>query len=146
MKKWTAIVLALAMTLALGASALAVPTAEINPQQKGHVAYLESIHGKAGAKKVLQSYHETTVLVAKDTPAAQQPLNNITEGTGIVISQPSSTAPVWSSLQVGDYFTHNGSLYYVGRFTTLSNARVLVAYPAASTGYYDPTSPRYFYI
>lgn len=145
MKKWMAIALTLTMVLALGATALAAPTAEINPKQKGHVAYLESIHGKEGAKKVLQSYHETTVLVAKDVPITHQ-LNNVTEGTGIIISQPGSTAPVWSNLRVGDYFTYNGSMYYVGRFTTLNNAQVLVAYPASSTGYYDPSSPRYFYI
>lgn len=150
MKRLTSLGLALLLTLAVGAGLAEtpqdVPKMEINPQQRGHVAYLESLYGKSRAEKIIEEYKHTPFFVSNAPDREHLKPNNITEGTGIYIPQPSTSTPNWDNLRVGDYFTYNGQYYYVGRFTTISNARVLVAYPSTQYGVFDASSPRYFYV
>lgn len=142
MKKLLAAALALAVMLSIGMTALAadgIPTLQINPQQRGHIAYLESLYGERKAKKIVSDYGKSN----PDIPDRLVP-NGITEGSGIEIPQPGALD--LGTLRVGDYFTIRGDRYVVGRFSQVGPAAVLVAYPVNDRGVSDPGSPRYFYL
>lgn len=146
MKKLYALMLALVMMMSTGltiAFADQYP-ANVNPQQRGHVAYLDATYGTKKADTILNGYGRPSTQKTPEiyTYVPPQPIN-----TGvIIIPQPSTNTPVWGNLQVGQGFTVNGQNYIVGRFSYVANARVLVAYPVQWNGVIDYAQPRYFYI
>lgn len=145
MKKTLTAMLALALALSLsGTVALAssIPSSNVNPQQKGHVAYLESTYGKQEANKILKGYGR-----AQDPPkhTPQPPTYIPPWNGGIIIPPPGPSEPVWGSLKVGDYFSSGGQLYIVSRITVITGSSVLIAYPV-NYGIIDYMNPRYFYI
>lgn len=144
MKKATSAMLALSMALALSGSALAsnIPSANVNPQQKGHVAYMESEYGKQRAQEIINGYGR-----AQEPPKRynQVPAGAVVNPI-IYIPSPTPTPPVWGNLRVGDYFVVDGQRYIVGRITVITGSQVLIAYPVNSYGVPDYMNPRYFYI
>lgn len=149
MKKTTSTLLALSLALAIGvgvAGAETIPKQKVNPQQSGHVAYLESLYGQKKAAKIIDEYGRIPYFVAGTALPEYLEEAQVQTGAPTTIVQPSISGPDWASLRVGDYFTYNGQLYYVGRFATVAGSRMLVAYPATAYGIFDPSTPRYFYI
>lgn len=147
MKRLTAFILALAMVFVLGVVAVADGTASsINPQQRGHVAYLESKYGTRRAQDIIEGYKKSTttsqtVIQKEIRESDEERANAVYE-----IPQPGTGNADLSRLRVGDYFWMSGRYYYVGRFTTINGARVLVAFPADGHGNIDVLQPRYFYV
>lgn len=143
MKKLIAVLLLMVSVFSVGATTLAddIPKSIINPQQQGHIAFLESQFGEKQAKKIVEGYGRPSTAI----PEYLIP-NYVTEDVGIIISQPDSQMPELSRLKVGDYFTMNGRRYIVGRFATAGAAQVLVAFPVDKDGNADVESARYFYL
>lgn len=146
MKKLTSVLLALILATTVGASALAnavLPEGNVRPEQRGHVALLESIYGKTKTQEILEAYKHTA---SRSAPVPKHSIpEKIEEGVEIYYPIPDGSVPDLSRLRVGEYFTLNGRYYMVGRFSTVAGARVLVAFPATRDGAADPTNPKYFY-
>lgn len=144
MKKIVATALAFLLTAAASGPALAnkIPTNQVNPQQRGHVAYLESLYGEKKAKEIIKDYGR----VQQPPHAAKYQYMPYPYDYVWYPAPPISQSSGLENLMVGDYFYNNSQLYLVGRFTVIGNARVLVAYPVNAAGSADYAQPRYFYL
>lgn len=150
MKRFAAMVLSLALMSAMVSTvALAdyPPAQAVNPQQKGHVAYLEAQYTKREAQKILTDYGRADVH-HEEAPVATSPPGTVIAGGGAFVpnTNTNSSASVLTTLRPGDYFVDNGLRYRVERFTYVSNAPVLVAYRVSASGYILDITPRYFYL
>lgn len=145
MKKLLTVAVALLLALSMSATAMAVegiPGLNVNPQQMGHIAFLEAEYGTRRAKKILDSYQKPDSDLPEGLiPEPENPLNG-----SIEIPQPGSQVVDLHKLRVGDYFTMHGRRYIVGRITFVGPSPVLVGFPIDANGVANPADPRYFYL
>lgn len=125
-----------------------LPEQPTNAQQKGHVAYLESLYGDRKTDEILKDYGRPSTartpeeerVIAKSVPVEQTPYT-------VPNAWPTSVQPPkFSTLRIGDLFTVNGQRYIANRFVKIANADMLIAYPVMPNGSVLDTMPRYFYL
>lgn len=156
-----AMMMALVTALSVGliAQAETISAETINPQQKGHVYYLDSVYGETEASRIIAGYEDSPTAdhqrSAPQAPASAQSVQTtgayageiiVNAGSPIIIPHTSSTTPQWTNLRVGDLFTVDGQTYQVGRFAVVAGSNVLVGYPVTANGYAQVSQPRYFYL
>lgn len=147
MKKFSAIMLAVVMLFSTG---LTIAFAEhypdnVNPAQRGHIAYLDATYGTKKADRILEGYGRPSTQKTQENTGVYVPPQRV-GSNAVIIPQPGSNTPDWSNMYIGQYFRVNGQDYVVARFTTVTNARAMVAYPVMPNGQIVDTAPRYFYI